>query len=160
MTEAMIKALEAKGFKRWARGEHDRLYANPENFGLEVERYKTGNICYAAINGEVTSNNFANKILANMKVYIDLNTDKLVVSPYYNEDIMDNINAAIEAAKEETAPKEEKPMRKICENNIFGIEPLPDFTGWENMEISEPVFDTIITMDETEIRTAYETEAK
>ena len=208
MTEAMIKALEVKGFKRWTRGEHDRLYANPGNFGLEVEWYKSGHVRYAEINGEATSNGHASKILANMKVYIDLNTDKLVVSPYYNEDIMDNINAAIKAAKEETAPKEEKPMRKICENNVFGIEALPDFTGWENDEItamcnelyytrvydaleniglmwserestvytdgdyagtdpvsdfkkiSEPVFDSIITMDETEIRAAYETEVE
>lgn len=32
MTETMIKKLEAKGFKRWTKGEHDRLYANVENF--------------------------------------------------------------------------------------------------------------------------------
>ena len=99
-------------------------------------------------------------------------------------------------------------MRKICENNVFGIEALPDFTGWENgeitamcnelyytrvydalekiglmwseresavytdgdyagtdpvkdfREISEPIFDTIITMDETEIRAAYEAEVE
>lgn len=108
MTEKMVKALEAKGFKRWTKGDYDRLYANPADFGLEVERYKSGNISYAEVNGEKISNSEASKILTYTKVYIDVTTGELVVQSCRNDDILDNIKRAMDEAEAEMETEEKK----------------------------------------------------
>lgn len=79
MKKTDIEKLEKIGFKRWTKGQHDRLYINPESFGLIVERYKTGNVSYAELNGERISNSSAADILQG-KYYIDVNTGIIVVS--------------------------------------------------------------------------------
>ena len=56
MTEQMIAELEAKGFKRWTKGNLDRLYINAAQLGLVCQYYKTGNIRHAEFNGESISN--------------------------------------------------------------------------------------------------------
>jgi len=60
-----IGALEAIGGNRWQKGEMDRVYINDlvKWVGLEVKRYKTGNISYAELNGEKISNSRADKIM-------------------------------------------------------------------------------------------------
>ena len=76
MTNEQIAALESKGFKRWQKGNYDRLYADATILGLKVERYNTGNIFSAEFQGEKISNSEARKILAT-KTYIDVTTGKV-----------------------------------------------------------------------------------
>jgi hypothetical protein len=76
MTEERIKELEGKGFKRWQKGNYDRLYINATALGLVVDRYKTGNISYAEFNGERISNTQGTKMV-DAKTYIDVNTERL-----------------------------------------------------------------------------------
>lgn len=77
-----IESLEKKGFRRWTKGDMDRLYFNIENSGhMEVDHYKTGNISYAAIDGEEISHRFAGQILS-VKCFIDLKNDNQLVIQY------------------------------------------------------------------------------
>lgn len=76
MNNEMIKKFEDAGFKRWTKGSLDRLYINPENLCLHVEKYKSGNISYAEFNGEKISNSFARDFLA-VRIYVDVNDGHL-----------------------------------------------------------------------------------
>lgn len=77
-----IKALEKKGFSRWTKGDMDRLYFNIQKSGhMEVDHYKTGNISFAAIDGEEISHRFAGQILS-VKCFIDLKNDNRLVIQY------------------------------------------------------------------------------
>ena len=69
----------------WIRGEHRRLYLAPEAVaalvGLEIARYHTGNIRWAAIDGEEISNGEAHRMLDSWEgAWIDLDTDQLHIS--------------------------------------------------------------------------------
>lgn len=64
--EIIVKDLLERGGKHWAKGPHDRIYINQTTFImpsgnllLDLERYNTGNISSAALDGEVISNNKA-----------------------------------------------------------------------------------------------------
>lgn len=102
MTENMIKALESKGFKRWTKGDYDRLYANAEDFGLYTESYNSGSIKYAELNGAKISNAAACRILA-AKIYIDVKTGELITSRITDDadEIVEAVKAAIEEAEKE-----------------------------------------------------------
>lgn len=76
MTHERIVELEQKGFKRWTKGNIDRLYINASQLGLDCEYYKTGNIRYAEFRGEMVSNTQARKMKAS-RTYIDINTDRV-----------------------------------------------------------------------------------
>lgn len=76
MTEEQIKALEKVGFKRWQKGDKDRLYIDATQLGLECNYYNTGNISMAWFNGERISNSQGGR-LKSAKTYIDVNTGKL-----------------------------------------------------------------------------------
>lgn len=106
MTETMIKKLEAKGFKRWTKGEHDRLYANVENFGLELHHYNSGNISGATLNGEKISNSYGAEIKRNTSIYLNVNDGELYLTDRANDEIVANVKAAIAAAEEEAAAEE------------------------------------------------------
>ena len=106
MTETMIKKLEAKGFKRWTKGEHDRLYANVENFGLELHHYNSGNISSATLNGEKISNSYGAEIKRNTSIYLNVNDGELYLTDRANDEIVANVKAAIAAAEEEAAAEE------------------------------------------------------
>jgi hypothetical protein len=71
--EEKIAKLEKLGFRRWTKAGYDRLYVGAEKLGLEVERYKSGNVCWAAWKGEQISNSKAGRMLAD-KTYIDVTT--------------------------------------------------------------------------------------
>lgn len=73
MTDTMIAKLEAKGGKRWIKGSMDRMYFNATVLGLELEYYKTGNICDASFRGTGLSNSMGGRYKA-AKTYIDLAT--------------------------------------------------------------------------------------
>lgn len=97
LTEERINELISRGANRWTKGQHDRLYINPETVGLECDYYNTGNIRYAALKGEEISNSRANKIRAS-KVYIDINSGKLVntsTDPAYIEAVNEFIGGLV-----------------------------------------------------------------
>lgn len=77
LTEEEIKFYESKGFNRWTKGNYDRLYFNMETI-LDVDRYKTGNISYAELNGEEISHRWAGELLA-AKVWIEVSDGSLNV---------------------------------------------------------------------------------
>lgn len=76
ITEERIAKLEEKGFKRWQKGNLDRLYINASQLGLECGYYNTGNIKWAEFNGESISNSKAYKYRA-AKTYIDVKTERV-----------------------------------------------------------------------------------
>lgn len=76
MTDARIQKLEQIGFKRWTKGNMDRLYINAEQLGLDCAYYKTGNISGADFKGERISNSEAYRMKA-AKTYIDIKTGVL-----------------------------------------------------------------------------------
>lgn len=75
-TEAKLIEL---GGNLWEGGEHRRIYLDNwlELAGVEVNRYKTGNISSARFRGEKISNTKAAE-LNNVKVFWDCNAEKLV----------------------------------------------------------------------------------
>ena len=76
MNETMISKLEEKGFKRWTKGNMDRLYINAGSLGLVCQYYKTGNISDAFFNGERVSNSEGYR-MKNAKTFIDIATGKV-----------------------------------------------------------------------------------
>lgn len=76
MTEEMIKKAEKMGAKRWQKNGKDRLYINAESLGYTWERYNTGNIKNAWLNGEMISNCEMRRVLFT-KTYIDVETGKV-----------------------------------------------------------------------------------
>lgn len=72
----IIAVLEGKGFKRWQKGNLDRLYINAKELGLECTYYKTGNISSAYFNGEQISNAQGGRYKA-AKTYIDVKTGRV-----------------------------------------------------------------------------------
>lgn len=80
---------------RWTKGAMDRIYINdlPRWYGLNVDHYKSGNICYAELNGERISNTQASKLLGRLsmaKVWYDVTTGK-----FHGKDIADGDFAQI-----------------------------------------------------------------
>lgn len=76
-----IHELEALGFKRWQKGNMDRLYINASMLGLNYGRYNTGNIKWAEFQGLGISNCEARRMLA-AKTYIDVKTEKVYSDSY------------------------------------------------------------------------------
>ena len=76
MTDRQISAYVAHGFRRWTKGNLDRLYINARELGLFCEFYHTGNVKYAEFCGEQISNSEARRILG-AKTYVDANTGKI-----------------------------------------------------------------------------------
>lgn len=120
MTNEMIARYEARGFKRWtleSKG-YDRLYVDATAVGLYVERYKTGNICYAEWQGEKISNGLAREML-NGKIYVDVNTGELVTTDAMSwvvkavQEIIDTINAEAET---ESADAQETAEYGVCDS--------------------------------------------
>lgn len=69
-----IENMVAIGCSRWQKAGMDRVYINDFHryIGLETETYKSGNICWAALDGEEISNAEAYRIIgAVSKVYYD-----------------------------------------------------------------------------------------
>lgn len=81
-TDDEIKTLTNRGFNRWTKKLSngkvmDRLYIKPEYLGLELTRYKSGNISSATFNGERISNSEARRI-EGTKCYVDVATKEVV----------------------------------------------------------------------------------
>ena len=71
LTNEKINELLGKGFKRWQKGNLDRLYINATQLGLECTYYKTGNVSSACFKGESISNCQARRYKM-AKTYIDV----------------------------------------------------------------------------------------
>jgi hypothetical protein len=79
--QEIIKTLEAKNGNRWTKYGKDRIYFDARNAlsGLETDRYNTGNISSATLNGESISNSEAKRLITaalDVKIYYDIDTDK------------------------------------------------------------------------------------
>ena len=111
-TDDEIKTLTDSGFNRWTKklpnGKvMDRLYIKPEYLGLELTRYKSGNISSATFNGETISNSEARRI-EGTKCYVDVATKEVVcdredLKQAAQEVIDDALKVKTQQAK--TAPK-------------------------------------------------------
>src|SRR5690606_5067375 len=79
--ELTVENLVAVGGREWKRGDKHRVYFNNliDFLPLEVERYKSGSISWAAWEGEEISNRQALLILDSVYgVYYDVNEEKFV----------------------------------------------------------------------------------
>ncbi|GAB3214304.1 hypothetical protein GCM10027294_53620 [Marinactinospora endophytica] len=83
-----VENLIAVGGKRWQRGDKDRIYFNNwhEFAGIETTHYGTGNISWAAYQGETVSNSQGYKLLASVeKLWFDVADGKFHVRYGYGE---------------------------------------------------------------------------
>lgn len=118
LNEKQITALEDKGFKRWTKGNMDRLYINAETLGLELDYYKSGNISGATYRGETISNRRGGE-MKQAKTYIDIETGELHATNWTLEQdaqqLYDETMEALEAP--ETTEEEDETMKQIIINN-------------------------------------------
>lgn len=65
MTTYTAEQITSIGGNLWERGTKRRVYLNdwPTLIGLDIERYNTGNIRHATLDGETISNSRAHKLL-------------------------------------------------------------------------------------------------
>ena len=78
----------SKGFARWTKGDKDRLYFNiADNGVLDIDRYKSGSIRSAYLDGEKISNSRANRILAT-RAYLDIKTGEAIVASGDEHDLV------------------------------------------------------------------------
>lgn len=124
LNEKMIKALEAKGFKRWTKSDMDRLYINPvDALDFEYDTNKSGHVSGAWLNGEKISNTRGSELVSS-KTYIDVNTGALVSNHdrmrEAAQEIMDAVTAEIEQAEaaEEAAKTAEATTAAFFEDQI------------------------------------------
>lgn len=122
MTDTMIAKLEAKGGKRWIKGNMDRMYFNATVLGLELEYYKTGNIRDASFRGTGLSNSMGGRYKA-AKTYIDLATGD-VHSDFdcLADAVRELIAQAVEEIKAETAAEEETAETEAASLDAKAIE--------------------------------------
>ena len=76
-----VEKLTAAGGSEWESGDNHRVYFNdlPELYGLQAERYGTGNISSAKLDGQNISNSKARKIESGLfggKVWYNVKTGK------------------------------------------------------------------------------------
>lgn len=81
MNEARIAELTNKGFKRWQKGNMDRLYVNASALGLNCTYYNTGNVRSAEFQGNSISNCEARRMKA-AKTYIDVPSGRVYSDNY------------------------------------------------------------------------------
>lgn len=97
MSEDLIKTFESCGFKRWTKGDMDRLYINAEALGLKYDCYKSGNICSSSFRGESISHRKALDMIGS-KIWVDVKTSKMW-SRDANEVLLDAVRALVRACK-------------------------------------------------------------
>ena len=122
-TEKLITALEERGFKRWTKGDKDRMYIDAEKLGLKVQKYGSGAVKHAEWDGEKISNREGAAML-HAKTYLDL-TDMSVHSD--DSDLLAAAKAIIEeirASLEEEEKKEEKEAAMSTTTAITAMQEL------------------------------------
>lgn len=110
LNDEEIEKLESAGGRRWRMYGKDRIYFNAEQLGLKVERYNSGNIAYAELNGEKISNSKASSI-ATMSLYVDVKTGERSYGSKngyrdskwgrYAKDLNENFNKIVDKARRE-----------------------------------------------------------
>jgi hypothetical protein len=94
LTDAQIDKLVKLGARRWTNYGKDRLYVTEKLIGLEVDRYGTGNISYAELNGEKISNSYARDIVTAIgRAYIDCVDGSIVCG----RDALDLVKTVLES---------------------------------------------------------------
>lgn len=78
ITDTQVARLEELGGRRWTNDGRDRLYFDVESLGLDVERYRSGNVRSATLGIAEISNSEANRLLR-CKAYVDIATGEAVV---------------------------------------------------------------------------------
>lgn len=78
LTDTQIAKLEDLGGSRWTKNDKDRVYFDVESLGLDVERYRSGNVRSAMLGIAEISNSEANRLLR-CKAYVDVATGEAVV---------------------------------------------------------------------------------
>ena len=78
ITDTQVARLEELGGRRWTKEGKDRVSFDMESLGLDVERYRSGNVRSAELGGVGISNAEANRILR-CKAYVDVATGEAVV---------------------------------------------------------------------------------
>ena len=122
-TEKLITALEEKGFKRWTKGDKDRMYIDAEKLGLKVQKYGSGAVKHAEWDGEKISNREGAAML-HAKTYLDL-ADMSVHSD--DGELLAAAEAIIEeirASLEEEEKKEEKEAAMSTTTAITAMQEL------------------------------------
>ena len=87
------------GGNEWKSGEKHRIYFNnfAELAGLVVNRYNTGSISSAYLNGSKLSNSKTSKMLSG-KLYFDVNTNEFIAQSFMDETVVDMAIEKIRAA--------------------------------------------------------------
>jgi hypothetical protein len=75
--EQVVERLAGLGFKRWQKGNMDRMYVNATRLGLKCSYHRSGSIDEAMFSGEYISNRYASKLMS-AKTYLDLDTMEIV----------------------------------------------------------------------------------
>lgn len=116
-----IAKLVEMGGNEWKKGDHHRVYFNNANklIGLSINKYNTGNVSSATLDGEKISNSYA-KTIADEKVYFDVNA-KTWVSPINNQEVLKLISVEIEAEAEAEVVAEEVSEEEAAETVESGI---------------------------------------
>ena len=79
-----VAALVAIGGNEWTGSDNHRVYFNDlaERLGLVVDYFKTGNVCFARLDGERISNTYARSLLHSIddvKCWFDINRSEFCV---------------------------------------------------------------------------------
>ena len=106
LTEKQIAAYEAKGFRRWTKGDMDRLYINAESYGVTFE-YARGRV-WGATFGEYDAVPHEARLIKSAKVYVDVATGELHVETesIYADYIRETVEAIIAEIAEQTCEVE------------------------------------------------------
>lgn len=83
-----VETMTAIGGSRWTKAGHDRVYINDwdQYLPLEINRYNTGNISWAAWEGDTIANRQAGLLLGSLdKVWFDAADGKLHARYGYTE---------------------------------------------------------------------------
>lgn len=97
-----LTKLEEAGANRWTKYGKDRVYLSRIGdalMGLELDFYKSGNVCGAWLNNEKISNRESFRVgEAYSRAYIDLASGKVYECVgRYADDFMDKLNATFHA---------------------------------------------------------------
>ena len=103
-TQEQISKIKELG-NEWQKGNHHRVYFNDLGtlYGIKTNRYNSGNIQSATLDGKAISNSQARQLLqkfASVKFWFDLTDNKFKFNDPYsevNKEMMRKIQAAVEA---------------------------------------------------------------
>ncbi len=136
-----IQKLIEIGGVEWSKNGKHRIYFNnlAELFGLKIERYNTGQICSATLDGDKISNKVAHNYLIELmdvKIWFDVKTQEFceLNGDGYEEDIFPEIKRRYAALPTPTT------TQKICDCGHYTDYPMSTANGsscedcYDNME--------------------------